>query len=172
MPIKNRIDMLATGVKTPVGVKVSGPDLAVIDRVAKAVEAAVRDVPGTVSAYAERPIGGRYVDVDIDRRAAARYGLNVADLQRIVRTAVGGEEVTQSIEGVQRFPVNLRYPQHWRDSPEALATLPIVTPSGAHIALGDVARIGIEDGPGMIRTENARLNGWVFVDIEIGRAHV
>jgi Cu(I)/Ag(I) efflux system membrane protein CusA/SilA len=133
------------------------------------VERVVKDVPGTVSAYAERPIGGRYVDVDIDRRTAARYGLNVADVQQIVRTAIGGEEVTRSVEGVQRFPVNLRYAQQWRDSPDALAGLPIVTPSGAHIVLGDIARIGVKDGPGMIRTENARLNGWVFVDIAPGR---
>ena len=166
MPIKNRIDMLATGVKTPVGIKVSGPDLAEIGRIAAQVEAAVRVVPGTASAYAERPVGGRYVDVDVDRRAAARYGLNIADVQQVVRTAVGGEEVTQSIEGLQRFPVNVRYPREWRDSPDALATLPIVTPSGAHIALGDVAKVDIKDGPGMIRTENARLGGWVFVDIE------
>lgn len=165
MPIKNRIDMLATGVKTPVGIKVSGPDLAEIGRIAAQVEAAVRTVPGTASAYAERPVGGRYVDVDVDRRAAARYGLNIADVQQVVRTAIGGEEVTQSIEGLQRFPVNIRYPREWRDSPDALATLPIVTPSGAHIALGDVAKVRIKDGPGMIRTENARLGGWVFVDI-------
>jgi Cu(I)/Ag(I) efflux system membrane protein CusA/SilA len=165
MPIKNRTDMLATGIKTPLGVKVSGPDLSVIDRIASVVERAIKDVPGTVSAYAERPVGGRYVDIAIDRRAAARYGLNVADVQQIVRTAVGGEEVTRTVEGLQRFPVNLRYPQHWRDSPTALTTLPIVTPSGAHVALGDLARITIQDGPGMIRTENARLNGWVFVDI-------
>ena len=165
MPIKNRLDMLATGVKTPVGVKVSGPDLTTIDRIGKEVETAVGGISGTVSAYAERPVGGRYINVEIDRNAASRYGLSVADLQQIVRTAIGGETVTQSIEGVQRFPVNLRYPQAWRGNPEALATLPIVTPAGAHIALGDVSRIDIQDGPGMIRTENARQNGWVFIDI-------
>jgi Cu(I)/Ag(I) efflux system membrane protein CusA/SilA len=165
MPIKNRIDMLATGIKTPVGIKIAGPDLATIDRIAVEAERAVKAVPGTVSAYAERPVGGRYVDVAIDRQAAARYGLNVADVQQIVRTAIGGEEVTRSVEGRQRFPVNLRYPQSWRDSPDALATLPIVTPSGAHVALGDVATVRIQDGPSMIRTENARPNGWVFVDI-------
>jgi Cu(I)/Ag(I) efflux system membrane protein CusA/SilA len=169
MPIKNRTDMLATGIKTPVGIKVAGPDLAAIDRIAVEVERAVKAVPGTVSAYAERPVGGRYIDVDVDRKAAARYGLNVADVQQIVRTAVGGEEVTRSVEGRQRFPVNLRYPQQWRDSPDALATLPIVTPSGAHVVLGDVARIRVADGPSMIRTENARPNGWVFVDIASGR---
>src|SRR3954454_6917167 len=122
------------------------------------------DVTATWESAAERPCGGRYVDVDVDRRAAARYGLNIADVQQVVRTAIGCEEVTQSIEGLQRFPVNIRYPREWRDSPDALATLPIVTPSGAHIALGDVAKVRITDGPGMIRTENARLGGWVFVD--------
>jgi Cu(I)/Ag(I) efflux system membrane protein CusA/SilA len=165
MPIKNRTDMLATGIKTPVGIKVAGPDLTTIDRIAVEVERAVKAVPGTVSTYAERPVGGRYVDVAIDRQTAARYGLNVADVQQIVRTAIGGEEVTRSVEGRQRFPVNLRYPQQWRDSPDALATLPIVTPSGAHVALGDITKVRIQDGPSMIRTENARPNGWVFVDI-------
>jgi Cu(I)/Ag(I) efflux system membrane protein CusA/SilA len=165
MPIKNRIDMLATGVKTPVGIKVSGPALAVIGDVAAEVERAVKDIPGTLSAYAERPVGGRFLDVDIDRKTAARYGLNVADVHDVVRTAIGGLKVTESVEGLERFPVNLRYPADWRDSPDALRALPIVTPSGAHIALGDVAAVRIDDGPGMIRTENARLNGWVFVDI-------
>jgi Cu(I)/Ag(I) efflux system membrane protein CusA/SilA len=165
MPIKNRIDMLATGVKTPVGIKVAGPDLSEIGRIAAAVEAAVKGISGTVSAYAERPVGGRYIDVDIRRDAASRYGLNIADVQEIVRTAVGGEEVTESVEGLQRFPINVRYPREWRDSLDSLISLPIVTQSGAHIALSDVATVRIKDGPGMIRTENARLNGWVFVDI-------
>ncbi len=165
MPIKNRIDMLATGVKTPVGVKVSGPDLAEIGRLAAEIERLVMDVPGTLSAFAERPIGGRFLNVDVDREAAARHGLNVADVQDVVRTAVGGLKVTESVEGLERYPVNLRYPADWRDSPEALRQLPIVAPSGAHIALGDVSTIAISDGPSMIRTENARLNGWVFVDI-------
>ncbi len=165
MPIKNRIDMLSTGVKTPVGVKVSGPDLGEIGRIAARIETVVRDVPGTLSAYAERPVGGRYLTIDVDRETAARYGLNIADVHDVVRTAIGGLKVTESIEGQERFPVNLRYPADWRNNPEALRRLPIVTPSGAHMALGDVAAIAIEDGPGMIRTENARLNGWVFVDI-------
>jgi len=165
MPIKNRIDMLATGVKTPVGIKVAGPDLQEIGRITAAIEAAVKVIPGTVSAYAERPVGGRYIDLDIQRDAASRYGLNIADIQEIVRTAVGGEQVTETVEGLQRFPVNLRYPQAWRDSLDSLISLPIVTQSGAHIALSDVAQIRIKDGPGMVRTENARLNGWVFVDI-------
>ena len=165
MPIKNRVDMLATGVKTPLGIKIAGPDLAEIGRIGAAVEAALRGIPGIVSAYAERPVGGRYVDVDILRGAAARYGLNVADVQEIVRTAIGGEQVTESVEGLQRFPVNLRYDRQWRDSLEALVALPIVTRSGAHIALSDVANVRVDEGPGMVRTENARLNGWVFVDI-------
>ncbi len=165
MPIKNRIDMLSTGVKTPVGVKVSGSDLEEIGRLAAQIEKAVQEVPGTLSAYAERPVGGRFLTVDIDRETAARYGLNVADVQDVVRTAIGGLKVTESIEGLERFPVNIRYPADWRNSPDALRQLPIVTPSGAHIALGDVTQIAIEDGPGMIRTENARPNGWVFVDI-------
>lgn len=168
MPIKNRTDMLATGIKTPVGIKVSGPDLETIDRIAVEVERVVKTVPGTLSAFAERPVGGRYVDVEIDRRAAARYGLDVAGIQEIVRTAIGGEEVTRSVEGLQRFPVNLRYPQPWRESPDAIAALPIVTPASAHIVLGDVARVRIKDGPGMIRTEDARPNGWIFVDIAPG----
>jgi len=165
MPIKNRLDMLATGIKTPMGIKISGPDLEGIGKVAMAVETAVMAVPGTSSAYAERPTGGRYIDVDVNRVAAARYGLSVSEVHQIVRTAVGGEEVTQTVENVQRFPVNLRFPQEWRDSPEALTTLPMVTPSGAHIALGDVATVRIVDGPSMLRTENARLTAWVFVDI-------
>ena len=165
MPIKNRIDMLATGIKTPVGIKVAGPDLDVIARLGEEIEAVVKQVPGTASAYAERVTGGRFIDVDIDRRAAARYGLNVADVQEIVRTAIGGMMVTQSVEGLERYPINLRYPRAFRDSLERLRTLPIVTRSGAHIPLAAVARIGISEGPGMIRSENARLNGWIYVDI-------
>lgn len=165
MPIKNRIDMLATGIKTPVGVKVAGPDLDVIARIGEHIEAVVKQVPGTASAYAERVTGGRFIDVDIDRLAAARYGLNVADVQEIVRTAIGGMMVTQSVEGLERYPINLRYPRSFRDSLERLRTLPIVTQSGAHIPLAAVARIGISDGPGMIRSENARLNGWIYIDI-------
>ncbi|WP_114395205.1 efflux RND transporter permease subunit [Oleisolibacter albus] len=165
MPIKNRLDMLATGVKTPVGIKISGPDLDRLERLATAVETALKSVPGTTSAYAERPAGGRYIDADVDRMAAARYGLSVAQIQQVVRTAVGGEAVTQTVEGTRRFPVNLRYPQPWRDSPDALAALPLVTPSGVHITLGDVARVRVSDGPAMLRSENARPTAWVFVDI-------
>lgn len=164
-PIKNRIDMLATGVKTPVGVKVSGADLAEIERIAVEVERAVAEVPGTASAYAERPAGGRFVEIDIDRAAAARYMLSVRDVQEVVQTAVGGVTIAESVEGLERFPINLRYPRDWRDSPDRLRALPVVTPSGAHIPLGAVARIAVADGPGMIRSENARRTGFVFIDI-------
>jgi Cu(I)/Ag(I) efflux system membrane protein CusA/SilA len=165
MPIKNRIDMLATGIKTPVGIKVAGDDLNVIADVATRIESIVRGVPGAASVYAERVTGGRFVDVEVDRLAAARFGLNVADVHEIVRTAIGGMDVTQSVEGLERYPVNLRYPQSVRDSVEKLRGLPIVTPTGAHIPLSKVARIQVTDGPGMIRSENARLNGWIYVDI-------
>jgi Cu(I)/Ag(I) efflux system membrane protein CusA/SilA len=165
MPIKNRIDMLATGIKTPVGIKVAGPDLAVIQRIGKELERVLEDVPGTTSVYSERVAGGRYIDVDIDRQRASRYGLNIKDVQDIVRTAVGGMNVTQTLEGRERYPVNLRYPQRFRDSLEQLRLLPIVTPQGARIALADVADVDIVDGPPAIKSENARLNGWTFVDI-------
>ncbi len=164
-PIKNRIDMLATGIKTPVGVKVTGADLDVIERVAVEVERAVAGIDGTASAYAERPVGGRFVEVDIDRAAAARYMLSIADVQQVVQMAIGGVKITETVEGLERFPVNLRYPRDWRDSPERLRELPVVTPSGAHIPLGQVANIRLVDGPGMIRSENARRTGFVFIDI-------
>ncbi|KVM82771.1 efflux RND transporter permease subunit [Burkholderia stagnalis] len=164
-PIRNRLDMLSTGIKTPVGVKISGPDLAQIDRIATQVEAAVKRVPGVTSALAERLNGGRYIDVDIDRLAAARYGLAVADIQSVVSSAIGGENVGEVIAGRERFPINLRYPREIRDSLEKLRALPIVTERGAQIRLGDVARVAIADGPPMIRSENARLSGYVYVDI-------
>ena len=166
MPIKNRIDMLATGIKTPVGVKVAGPDLKVIQRVGKQLEEVIKQVPGTVSVYSERVAGGRYVTVDIDRRAAARFGLNIADVQEVVRTALGGMRVTQSVEGLERYPVNLRYPRQLRNSLEKIRNLPVVTPAGTHIPLAEVADIQVESGPGMIKTENARLNGWTYIDIQ------
>ncbi|MDH3987568.1 MAG: efflux RND transporter permease subunit [Gammaproteobacteria bacterium] len=165
MPIKTRIDMLATGIKTPVGIKVAGPDLKVIENVGKDIERILADVPGTASVYSERVAGGRYVDVDIDRRRASRFGLNINDVQDIVRTAVGGMNVTQTVEGLERYPVNLRYPQRVRDSVEQLKLLPIVTPQGARIALADVADVKVADGPPVIKSENARLNGWTYVDI-------
>ncbi|MDD9724541.1 efflux RND transporter permease subunit [Roseovarius sp. SK2] len=164
-PIKNRIDMLATGVKTPVGVKVSGADLNVIEEIAVAVEQAVADIPGTASAYAERPVGGRFIEIDIDRAAAARYALSIEDVQEVVQTAIGGQTIAESVEGLERFPINLRYPRDWRDSPDRLDDLPVVTPSGAHIPLGAVAEVKLVDGPGMIRSENARRTGFVFIDI-------
>ena len=164
-PIRNRIDMLATGIKSPVGVKVSGPDPAGIDRVAAAVEQAARKVAGVSSAFAERLGAGRYVDVDIDRAAAARYGLNISDVQDIVSSAVGGENVGETVEGSQRFPINVRYPRDLRDSVEKVRELPIVTERGAQLRLGDLAAVRVADGPSMLKSENARLSGWVYVDI-------
>ena len=165
MPIKTRIDMLATGIKTPVGIKVSGPDLSVIQSIGRDLERILAPVAGTASVYAERVVGGRYVDVDIDRARASRFGLNIDDVQDIVRTAIGGINVTQTVEGLERYPVNLRYPQRARDSVEQLRLLPIVTPQGARIALADVADVKVIDGPPVIKSENARLNGWTYVDI-------
>ncbi|KVV48382.1 cation transporter [Burkholderia territorii] len=164
-PIRNRIDMLSTGIKTPVGVKISGPELTRIDTIATQVEAAVKHLPGVTSALAERLNGGRYIDVDIDRLAAARYGLSVADIQAVVSSAVGGENVGEVIAGRERFPINIRYPREVRDSLEKLRRLPVVTDRGAQIQLGDVANIAIADGPPSIRSENARLSGFVYVDI-------
>ncbi|RKZ64968.1 MAG: CusA/CzcA family heavy metal efflux RND transporter, partial [Gammaproteobacteria bacterium] len=166
MPIKNRIDMLATGIKTPVGIKVAGPDLNEIEEIGKRIEDVLNDVPGTVSVYAERVVGGRYVTVDIKRREAARFALNIADIQEVVKTALGGMRVAMTVEGLERYPINVRYPRDVRDSLEKLRNLPVVTPAGARIPLGEVADIRIDDGPGMIKTENARLNGWIYIDIE------
>ncbi|HHQ4571120.1 TPA: efflux RND transporter permease subunit [Aeromonas veronii] len=164
-PIKTRIDMLATGIKTPVGIKIAGPDLKVIQQLGQKLEQIVGKVEGASSVYAERVAGGRYVKVDIDRLKAARYGLNIADVQAVLATAVGGMEVGQTIEGRERYPINLRYPQSYRDSVASLELLPVVTPSGARIALADVTRVYISDEAPMLRSENARLNGWVYVDI-------
>lgn len=166
MPIKTRIDMLATGIKTPVGIKVAGPDLTVIQDIGKQLETILSDVEGTASVYSERVAGGRYLNVEIDRAKAARFGLNIADVQQVIASAVGGMNVTQTVEGLERYPVNIRYPQAYRDSPEQLALLPIVTARGERIALGDVATINVADGPPGIKSENARINGWTFVDIE------
>ena len=166
MPISTRIDMLATGIKTPVGIKVGGEDLKQIQSIGQQLETILADVPGTASVYSERVAGGRYIKVDINRAQAARYGLNIADVQQVVATAIGGQNITQTIEGLERYPVNLRYPQDYRDSPERLAELPIVTANGQRIALADVADIYVEDGPPAIKSENARPNGWTFVDIE------
>jgi len=166
MPIKTRIDMLATGIKTPVGIKIAGPELSVIQDIGKQIETILKPVKGTASVYSERVAGGRYVKVDIQRAKAARYGLNIADIQQVVATAIGGMNVAQTVEGLERYPINLRYPQDYRNSPEQLSLLPIVTPNGQRIALGDVANVYVEDGPPAIKSENARLNGWAFIDID------
>jgi len=165
-PIRNRIDMLATGIKSPIGVKISGPDLAAIDRVAVRIEQLAKGVPGVTSALAERLTGGRYIDVQIDRTAAARYGLNIADVQAIVSGAIGGENVSETVEGRARFPINLRYPREWRDTPQRLIELPVLTPMGQQITLGTVAKVSISDGPPMLKSENARPSGWVYVDVQ------
>ncbi|OGB53412.1 MAG: cation transporter, partial [Burkholderiales bacterium RIFCSPLOWO2_12_FULL_64_33] len=164
-PIRNRIDMLATGIKSPIGVKVTGNDLQVIDGIAAQVEQVAKGIPGVASSLAERLTGGRYVDVRIDRTAAGRYGLNVSDIQAVVSGAIGGENVSETVEGLARFPINLRYPREWRDSPERLAQLPISTPMGQQITLATVASISITDGPPMLKSENARPSGWVYVDV-------
>ncbi|MEY6433359.1 efflux RND transporter permease subunit [Thioalkalicoccus limnaeus] len=172
MPIKTRIDMLATGLKTPVGVKIAGPDLAEIERIGAAVERALMQVPGTASAYAERVAQGRYIEILPDRVAAARVGLNISDINQIVAAGLGGVTVTQTVEGLERYPVNVRFPREQRDDLPKLRELPIVTPTGAQIPLGQIAEIRIVDGADMLRSENARLNGWVFVDIrgrDLGR---
>ena len=166
MPIKTRIDMLATGIKTPIGIKVAGPQLSEIQKMGEQIETLLADIQGTVSVYSERVAGGRYVKIDINREKAARYNLNISDIQQVIATAVGGKNVTQTIEGQARYSVNVRYPQVFRDSPDALLLLPIVTPQGQHIALGDVANVFIENGPSGIKSENARLNGWVYIDID------
>jgi Cu(I)/Ag(I) efflux system membrane protein CusA/SilA len=171
-PIRNRIDMLSTGIKSPVGIKIAGPDLKVIERIGVQVEATVKAVPGTRSAYAERVRGGRYVEVRIDRVRAARFGLSLADVQQVVALAIGGENVGETVEGLQRFPINLRYPRELRDSVDKLEVLPIVTAAGATTTLGAVADLVVTDGPPQLRSENARLNGWVYVDIsgrDLGR---
>lgn len=164
-PIRNRIDMLATGIKSPVGVKVAGTDLKEIDLITSDIERVIKNVPGVSSALAERLNGGRYIDVDINRDAAARYGLNIADVQSIVSAAIGGDNIGETIEGLQRFPINVRYPREVRDSVEKLRQLPVLTERGAQIRLGDIAEIRINDGPPMLKSENARLSGWVYVDI-------
>ena len=165
MPIKTRIDMLATGIKTPVGIKVAGPDLAEIERIGRQIEQVVMGVPGTTSAYSERVAGGRYIDIVPDRVAAARYGLNIDDLNQVIAAAVGGINISQTVEGLERYPVNLRFPRERRDDVEKLRALPLVTPTGAQIPLAQVAEVRIIDGPPMLKSENGRLNGWTFVDI-------
>jgi Cu(I)/Ag(I) efflux system membrane protein CusA/SilA len=164
-PIRNRIDMLATGIKSPVGVKVAGTKLQEVDRIAADIQRVVQQVPGVTSAFAERLSGGRYIDVKIDRDRASRYGLNIADVQSIVSAAIGGDNIGETVEGLQRFPINLRYPREVRDSVENVRNLPVLTERGAQIRLGDVAAITISDGPPMLKSENARLSGWVYIDL-------
>ena len=164
-PIRNRIDMLATGIKSPIGVKVYGTELAQIDEATLAIEQIAKTVPGVSSALAERLTGGRYIDVDIDRVAAARYGLNIADAQSIVAGAIGGQTIGETVEGLARYPINLRYGREWRDSLTDLRDLPIYTPQGSQITLGTVAKVQVADGPPMLKSENARLSGWVYVDV-------
>ena len=165
MPIKTRIDMLATGIKTPVGIKISGPSLDELQKIGENLERILKSVSGTASVYADRAAGGRYVNIKINRKAASRYGLNIKDIQEVVSTAIGGMNVTQTIEGRERYPVNLRYPQSERDSVENIKSLPIISPSGAHIPLMAVADVSIDDGAPMIKSEDARLTSWVLVDL-------
>jgi Cu(I)/Ag(I) efflux system membrane protein CusA/SilA len=172
MPIKTRIDMLATGIRTPVGVKVAGPDLEVIERIGQAVEGALLKVPGTASAYSERVAGGRYIEVVPDRLEAARVGLNVGDLNLFIAAAVGGLNISQTVEGRERYPINVRFPRERRDDVEQLRQLPLVTPTGAQVTLAQVAEVKVVDGPPMLRSEDARLTGWTYVDIrgaDLGR---
>jgi Cu(I)/Ag(I) efflux system membrane protein CusA/SilA len=166
MPIKTRIDMLATGIKTPVGIKVAGPDLDGIQELGARIESVVSQVEGTLSAYAERTAGGRYVDITVDRDLAGRYGLNVKDVQEVITTAVGGMQVTETVEGRERYPVNLRYPREYRDRLSQLRQVRVTTPSGPQVPLQQVAEIEVVDGPPVIKSENARLNGWIFIDIQ------
>ena len=164
-PIRNRIDMLATGIKSPIGVKVAGTSLVDVERISREVQVVARQITGVSSALAERLTGGRYVDIKINRLAAARYGLNVDEVQAVVSGAIGGSNIGETVEGLARYPINLRYPREWRDSPEALQRLPILTAAGQQITLGSVADISLSEGPPMLRSENGRLSGWVYVDV-------
>jgi Cu(I)/Ag(I) efflux system membrane protein CusA/SilA len=165
MPIKTRIDMLATGVKTPVGIKISGPDLNVIEKIGKQIETQLSQLEQTRSVYSERVVGGRYIDIKIDRQQAARYGLNIQSLQNTAQAAIGGVDVTQTIEGLERYPINVRYQQAYRKNVQKLRQLPILTDDNMYIRLADVATIEVSDGAAMIKSENARLNGWSYIDI-------
>ena len=166
-PIKTRIDMLSTGLKTPVGVKISGNDIFVIEKIGKQLEEILNNIEGTDSVYSERTAGGRYLKVDINREKIARYGMSVKDIQQMISSSVGGMNVSQIIEGLERYPINMRYPQDYRDSPEKLRNLTFVNQMGQVITLGEVADIYIEDGPGMIKSENARVNGWILISTEV-----
>ena len=166
MPIKTRTDMLSTGIKTPVGIKISGPDLNVLENIGKEVESIMRTVPGTLSAFAERAVGGNYLDFDIDRKEAARYGLTVGDVQNVIQTAMGGMSITNTVEGLERYPVNLRYSRELRDNIEALRRVLVPTPTGIQIPIGQLATISTRKGPMVIRSEDTRPNAWVYVDIK------
>ncbi|NTV94690.1 MAG: efflux RND transporter permease subunit [Thiobacillus sp.] len=165
-PIRTRLDMLATGIKSPVGVKIAGPDLAVIERIGGDIEALLKTLPGTASAMLERTSSGRYLNIAIDRAAAARYGLNIADIQDMIGMAVGGINIGEAVEGLERYPIQIRYPRELRDSLDSLARLPLVTGQGATVPLSAIARIAITEGPPMLKSENARPNGWIYVDIK------
>ncbi len=164
-PIRNRIDMLSTGIKSPVGIKIGGADLATLEKIGQEVERLMKKVPGASSVIAERVTGGRYIDVKIDRLKIARYGLNIDDVQMLVSTAIGGDNIGEKIDGLARFPINVRFPRELRDSVEKLKSLPIITEQGATVPLGEVAEVKVTDGPPMIKSENARPNVWVYVDI-------
>lgn len=164
-PIRNRLDMLATGIKSPVGIKVNGNNLQDIERIAAQIERVVKNVPGVTSALAERLAGGRYIDIDIDRQRAARYGVSVEELQSLVATLIGGQNIGETIEGRQRYPINIRYPRELRDSLEKLRDLPVVTQSGARVALAELANIRVSEGPPMLKSENGRLSDWIYVDL-------
>jgi Cu(I)/Ag(I) efflux system membrane protein CusA/SilA len=164
-PIRNRLDMLATGIKSPVGIKVNGSNIADIEQAASQIEQVVKQVPGVTSALAERLAGGRYVDIDIDRQRAARYGVSVKELQSVVATLVGGENVAETIEGRARYPINVRYPREIRDSLQKLRELPVVTATGGQVPLAELADIRITEGPPMLKSENARLSDWIYVDL-------
>jgi Cu(I)/Ag(I) efflux system membrane protein CusA/SilA len=166
MPIKTRIDMLSTGIKTPVGIKIAGPELAVLEEIGAQIEAVLRDVPGTLSVYAERVVGGNYLDIDIDRARIARYGLTIGDVQDVIQTAIGGMNISQTVEGLERYPVNLRYSRELRDDISSLQRVFVSTPSGAQVPLGQLATLRFEKGPPAIKTENARPNAWVYIDLE------
>ncbi|MCP3963111.1 MAG: efflux RND transporter permease subunit, partial [bacterium] len=166
MPIKTRIDMLSTGIKTPVGIKVAGPDLLELERLAKEVEAVVKPLPGTLSAYAERVMGGSYLDFDVDREAAARFGLTIGDVQDVIQSAVGGMNVSWTVEGLERYPINIRYPRELRDNPQALERILVTSPTGVQVPLGQLARIELRQGPPGIKSENAQPNAWVYVDLK------
>ena len=166
MPIKTRIDMLSTGIKTPLGIKISGPDLDQIESLGRALEELLGDLKGTRSVYSERVSAGRYITIEPDRWAAARYGLNMADVHDIIASSVGGQTLATTVEGLERYPVNVRYPQSYRDSPGALEALPVVTESGVHIRLGDIAEVRVESGPPAIKSENGRPSGWTYIDVD------